>query len=139
MERTLLLIKPDGVSRNLSGEILRRYAEAGLRIRAMKLLQLSAAQAKEFYAVHRERPFYESLSAYMASGPIVAVVLEGESAIQRHRALMGATNPEQAETGTIRRDFGESIEQNTVHGSDAPQTAREEIAFFFSGLELHAS
>lgn len=135
-ERTLSIIKPDGVRKNYIGEILRRFEAGGLTIAALKLTSLTKAQAEGFYAVHRERPFFASLTEYMSSGPVVVSVLEGNDAIQKNRELMGATNPEEAGEGTIRKDFAENIEVNTVHGSDGPDTAKEEIAFFFSDWEL---
>ncbi len=138
MERTLSIIKPDGVTRGLIGEVLRRFEQAGFRIRAMKLIHLSRDQAKGFYAVHREKPFFESLTAFMSSGPCVALILEGEEVIQQNRKLMGATNFRQAGEGTIRREFATSIEANVVHGSDSPETARTEISYFFNALELVA-
>ncbi len=136
LEKTLSIIKPDGVRGNLIGAILKRFEDAGLTIAAMKLTSLSKAQAQGFYAVHRERPFFDSLTTFMSSGPIVVSVLEGYNAIQVNRELMGATNPAEAGEGTIRKDFSESIEANTVHGSDGPDTAKEEIGFFFPGWEL---
>jgi nucleoside-diphosphate kinase len=135
-ERTLSIIKPDATRRNLTGAINERFEKAGLRIVAQKRLWLSRAQAEQFYAVHKARPFFNDLCAFMSSGPVVAQVLEGDNAIQRNRDIMGATNPANAAAGTIRKDFAESIEANSVHGSDAPETAKQEIAFFFSGLEL---
>jgi nucleoside-diphosphate kinase len=135
-EQTLSLIKPDGVQRGLIGEVIGRFEKAGLKIRAMKMVHLTLHQAQAFYAVHRERPFYESLTQFMSSGPIVAMILEGDNAIQRNRDLMGATDYRQAAPGTIRADFARDIEKNIVHGSDAPETARTEIAFFFNGLEI---
>lgn len=135
-ENTLSIIKPDGVRNNHIGDILQRFEAAGLKIAAMKMTTLSRAQAEGFYAVHRERPFFGSLTEYMSSGAIVVAVLEGDNAIQKNRELMGATNPEEADEGTIRKDFAESLEANTVHGSDGPDTAREEITFFFPGWEL---
>ncbi len=138
MERTLSLIKPDGVSRNLVGEVIRFFEKAGLRVVALKMLRLTKEEAKEFYIVHKERPFYESLTDYMCSGPIVAMVLEGENAIARCREIMGATNPAEAAEGTIRKTFGLDKEKNTVHGSDSPESAAREIAFFFSERELLA-
>jgi nucleoside-diphosphate kinase len=135
-ECTLSIIKPDATRRNLTGAINERFEKAGLRIIAQKRLWLSRAQAEQFYAVHKARPFFNDLCSFMSSGPVVAQVLEGESAIQRNRDIMGATNPANAAAGTIRKDFAESIEANSVHGSDAPETAKQEIAFFFSGLEL---
>lgn len=134
-EQTLSLIKPDGVSRGLIGEVIGRFEKAGLTIRAMKLLHLSKAQAQSFYAVHRERNFFDSLTSFMSSGPIVAMILEGEDAIARNRELMGATDYRKAAPGTIRADFARDIEANIVHGSDAPETAATESAFFFNMLE----
>ncbi len=136
LERTLSIVKPDGVARNLIGEVYRRFEQAGLRIVAARMLRLSTAQAEAFYEVHRERPFYRDLVRYMSSGPIVAQVLEGESAIVRNRDIMGATDPRKAAPGTIRADLAQSIEANVVHGSDAADTAAREIAFFFSGTDL---
>lgn len=136
IERTLSIIKPDATRRNLTGAINERFEKGGLRIVAQKRLQLSRAQAEAFYAVHKARPFFNDLCAFMVSGPVVAQVLEGENAIARNREIMGATNPANAAAGTIRKDFAESIEANSVHGSDAPETAKDEIAFFFSGLEI---
>jgi nucleoside-diphosphate kinase len=135
LEQTLSLIKPDGVARGLIGEVIGRFEKNGLKIRAMKMLHLSLSQARAFYAVHKERPFYDSLTKFMSSGPIVALILEGENAIQVNRDLMGATDYRQADPGTIRADFARDIEANIVHGSDAPDTARVEIAFFFNALE----
>ena len=135
-QRTLSIIKPDATRRNLTGEINARFEKAGLRIVAQRRLQLSDAQAGAFYAVHKERPFYNDLCAFMTSGPVVVQVLEGEEAIAQNRKVMGATNPAEAEAGTIRKDFAESIEANSVHGSDAPETAAEEIAFFFAGVDI---
>jgi nucleoside-diphosphate kinase len=136
MERTLSIIKPDGVQRGLIGEVVKRFESAGIRIAAMKMVHLSMPQAKAFYAVHRERPFYESLTQFMTSGPVVVMILEGENVIQKNRDLMGATNYKEAAPGTIRHDFATDIEKNVVHGSDAPQTAATEIAFFFNSLEI---
>jgi nucleoside-diphosphate kinase len=136
MERTLSIIKPDGVGKRLTGEVVRRLEQAGIRICAMKMVRLTLDQARMFYAVHRERPFYSSLTEFMTSGPIVAMVLEGENVIQRNRELMGATNPKEAAPGTIRRDFASDVEKNIVHGSDAPETAVQEIKFFFNDLEI---
>jgi nucleoside-diphosphate kinase len=135
-EKTLSLIKPDGVSRGLIGEVIGRFEKAGLKIRAMKLVRLTLEQARAFYAVHAARPFFDSLTRFMSSGPIVAMVLEGEGAIQRNRDLMGATDYRQAAPGTIRADFARDIEANIVHGSDGPDTATTEIAFFFDALEI---
>jgi nucleoside-diphosphate kinase len=134
-EQTLSLIKPDGVSRGLIGEVIGRFEKAALKIRAMKMLHLTKEQAQGFYAVHKERPFYDSLTGFMSSGPIVAMILEGDNAIQKNRDLMGATDYRQAAPGTIRADFAHDIEANIVHGSDAPDTARVEIAFFFNALD----
>jgi nucleoside-diphosphate kinase len=136
LERTLSIIKPDGVAKNLIGEVYRRFEQAGLRIVAARMLHLTTAQAEAFYAVHRERPFYRDLVSYMTTGPVIAQVLEGENAIEAHRRVMGATDPKKADPGTIRRDFAASIEENVVHGSDAPETARQEIAFFFAGTDI---
>jgi len=136
VEQTLSLIKPDGVSRGLIGEVIGRFEKAGLKIRAMKMVHLTREKARAFYAVHQERPFYDSLTAFMSSGPIVAMILEGNNAIQKNRDLMGATDYRQAAPGTIRADFANDIEANIVHGSDAPETARTEIAYFFSILEI---
>ncbi|MDE2462395.1 MAG: nucleoside-diphosphate kinase [Alphaproteobacteria bacterium] len=136
LERTLSIIKPDATRRNLTGAIVDRFEKAGLRVIASKRLRLSQAQAEAFYAVHRERPFFASLVSFMTSGPVVVQVLEGDNAIARNREVMGATNPANAAAGTIRKDFAESIEANSVHGSDAPETAANEIRFFFSDLEI---
>jgi len=137
LERTLSIVKPDGVSRNLIGEVYRRFEHAGLSIVAARMLQLSQREAEGFYAVHRERPFFKDLVKYMTSGPVVVQVLEGENAIARNREIMGATDPKKAAKGTLRADFALSIEQNVVHGSDAPETAAQEIAYFFRSTELH--
>jgi nucleoside-diphosphate kinase len=136
VERTLSIIKPDATKRNLIGDIVSRFEKAGLRIVAQKRLHLSQKQAEAFYAVHKERPFYRSLVTFMTSGPVVVQVLEGENAIAKNREVMGATDPSKAAPGTIRKDFAESIEANSVHGSDAPETAANEIHFFFSDLEI---
>ena len=136
-QRTLSIIKPDGVERGLIGEIYKRFADSGLKIIAARMLHLDEQQARDFYQVHRERPFYNDLVAYMTSGPIMVQVLEGDGAIDRNRELMGATNPAEAADGTVRADYGESVERNVVHGSDGPGTAREEIDFFFRRAELH--
>jgi nucleoside-diphosphate kinase len=130
-ERTLSIVKPDGVQKNLIGEVYRRFEQAGLQIVAARMLHLSREQAEGFYAVHRERPFFNDLVAYMTSGPVIVQVLEGENAIAKNREIMGATNPADAAPGTIRADFAASIEENVVHGSDGPDTAQTEIAFFF--------
>ncbi|MGB0694581.1 MAG: nucleoside-diphosphate kinase [Rhodospirillaceae bacterium] len=135
-ERTLSIIKPDATRRNLTGAINQRFEEAGLRIVAQKRVHLTQAQAEGFYAVHRERSFFSSLVEFMISGPVVVQVLEGDNAITRNREIMGATNPANADAGTIRKDFAESIEANSVHGSDAPETAKQEISYFFSELEI---
>ncbi len=136
IQRTFSIIKPDATKRNLTGAIAAKFEEAGLRIVASKRIHLSKAQAGAFYAVHKERPFYDELCEFMASEPIVVQVLEGEDAIAKNREVMGATNPAEADEGTIRKLYALSIGENSVHGSDAPETAAEEIAFFFSGLEL---
>lgn len=136
VERTLSIIKPDGVKRNLIGKIVSRFEEKGLRIAGMKMKWLSTKEAEGFYAVHRGKPFYRELVDFMASGPIVVMVLEGEEAINRNREIMGATDPSKASAGTIRKDFAKSIGENTVHGSDAVETARQEIKYFFSDTEL---
>ena len=136
MERTLAIVKPDAVERGHSGEILKRIEAQGLKISALKKLHLARAQAERFYEVHKQRPFYQSLCEYMTSGPVVIAVLSGEQAITRWRALMGATDPAKAAPGTIRKDLGVDVEKNAVHGSDAPETAAREIAFFFSATEL---
>jgi nucleoside-diphosphate kinase len=136
VERTFSIIKPDATARNLTGAINAMIEQAGLRIVAQKRVRISLPQARTFYAVHRERPFFNSLCEFMSSGPVVAQVLEGENAVVRNREVMGATNPANAAAGTIRKDFAESIEANSVHGSDSPDNARNEIAYFFSGLEI---
>jgi nucleoside-diphosphate kinase len=136
VERTLSIVKPDATGRNLVGEILRRFEAAGLKIAAGKLVRLSPEQAQAFYAVHKERPFFAGLCAYMSSGPIVVSVLEGENAILKNREIMGATDPAKAAPGTIRKDCGKDVEQNAVHGSDGPETADSEIAFFFKPDEI---
>ena len=136
LERTLSIVKPDGVARNLIGDVYHRFERAGLRIVAVRMLHLSTAQAEAFYEVHRERPFYKDLVRYMTSGPVVTQVLEGDNAIARHRDIMGATDPKKAAPGSIRADLAQSIEANVVHGSDAADTAAREIGFFFSGTEI---
>ncbi len=136
MERTLGIIKPDAVRRNLIGKIVSRLEEAGLKPRAMRMIQLDRETAGGFYAVHAERPFFNDLVSYMTSGPVVAMALEGEGAISKWRTVMGATDPAKADEGTIRKDFGVDIEQNSVHGSDAPETAAFEIGYFFNALEI---
>lgn len=138
LERTLSIVKPDGVRGNHIGEVYRRFEKAGLSIIAARMLHLSQREAEGFYAVHRERPFFKDLVRYMSSGPVIVQVLEGENAIARNRDLMGATDPKKAAAGTIRADLAASIEQNVVHGSDAPDTAAREIAYFFSTTELHS-
>jgi nucleoside-diphosphate kinase len=138
IERTLSIIKPDAVSKNLIGQIYARLEQAGLVIVAARMLRLTPQQAREFYEVHRERPFYADLVKFMTSGPIMVQVLQGESAIAKNREVMGATNPREAAPGTIRADFAENVERNAVHGSDGPETARSEIAFFFSDAEIFA-
>lgn len=135
-ERTLSIIKPDGVARGLIGEVIKRFEAAGIRIAAMKMIHMTRPQAEGFYAVHRERPFFDSLTAFMSSGPAVVMVLEGENVIARNRELMGATNYKDAAEGTIRRDFATDIERNVVHGSDAPETAAFEIGYFFNRFEI---
>jgi len=136
LERTLSIVKPDGVAGNLIGDVYQRFERAGLRIVAARMLHLSTAQAEAFYEVHRERPFYQDLVRYMSSGPVIAQVLEGDNAIARNRDIMGATDPKKAAPGTIRADLAQSIEANVVHGSDASETAAREISFFFSGTEI---
>ena len=136
MQRTLSIIKPDGVARGLVGEVIRRLEKNNLKIVAMKMLHMTKAPAQGFYAVHRERPFFESLTDFMASGPIVVMILEGENAIENYRELMGATDYRKAAEGTIRRDFATEIEKNIVHGSDAPETAAFEIGYFFNRFEI---
>jgi nucleoside-diphosphate kinase len=136
IERTLSIIKPDATRRDLTGQINARFEAAGLRIVAQRRLRLTRAQAEAFYAVHKERPFYRSLCDFMTSGPVVVQVLEGEGAVERSREVMGATDPAKADPGTIRRDFAESIEANSVHGSDAAATAAKEIAFFFAEVDI---
>jgi len=137
-ERTLSIVKPDAVKKNAIGDILRRFEGAGLKIVAAKLVCLSKAEAQGFYAVHKERPFFGSLTTFMSSGPVLVAVLEGEDAIQANRRIMGATDPAKADAGTIRRDWGTDVEKNAVHGSDGPETARWEIAYFFSELEIRS-
>ncbi|MCR9086707.1 MAG: nucleoside-diphosphate kinase [Rhodobacteraceae bacterium] len=136
VEHTLSIIKPDATKRNLTGKINAKFEEAGLRIVAQKRIHLTKEQAGTFYAVHAERPFYDELCDFMASAPVVVQVLRGEGAIAKNREVMGATNPAEAAAGTIRAEFAESVGENSVHGSDAPETAAEEIAYFFSGLEI---
>ncbi len=136
IERTLSIIKPDATRRNLTGKINAKFEEAGLRIVAQKRIHLTRAQAEKFYEVHKARPFFGELTEFMASGPVVVQVLEGEGAVLKNREVMGATNPKDAAPGTIRAEFAESVGENSVHGSDAPDTAAQEIAFFFAGIEL---
>lgn len=136
MERTLSIIKPDGVKKNVIGDVINRFEKNGIKIVAMKMIQLTKSQAQGFYAVHKERPFFDSLTDFMTSGPIVVIVLEGEDVIAKNRKLMGATNFKEADEGTIRKDHASSIEANTVHGSDAPETAAFEIGYFFNDLEI---
>jgi len=135
-ERTLAIAKPDAVKRNLIGEVIRRIEKEGLKVAAARLLHMTKAEAEGFYAVHRERPFFASLTEFMSSGPAMVLVLEGDGAIARWRTLMGATDPAKADPGTIRKDLGSGVEQNATHGSDAPETARTEIAYFFSALDI---
>lgn len=139
MQRTLSIIKPDGVSKNVIGQVVGRFEAAGLRVIGLRMLRLSAGDAKRFYIVHKERPFYGSLTEFMSEGPIVAMVLEGEDAISKARDIMGATNPDEAAPGTIRADFASGIERNVVHGSDSPGSAAYEIPFFFSSLQTMAT
>jgi len=136
VERTLSIVKPDGVERNLIGEVFRRLEGGGLKIIAAKMIHMDKVQAEGFYAVHKERPFFESLIKYVTRGPVVVSVLEGENAIAKYREIMGATDPAEASEGTIRKDFGKNIEENTVHGSDAPETAKLEVRYFFDDKEV---
>ena len=136
IERTFSIVKPDGVEKNLIGEVYRRFEKGGLRIVAARMLHLTREQAEGFYAVHKERPFFNDLVSYMISGPVMVQVLEGENAVKLNREIMGATNPAEAEAGTIRADFADSIEENIVHGSDAPETAATEISFFFAENQI---
>ena len=138
IERTLSIVKPDGVAKNLIGEVYARFEKAGLKVVAARMLHLSRAQAEGFYAVHRERPFFKPLVEFMISGPVMVQVLEGEGAIKKNRDIMGATDPKKADKGTIRGDFATTVDENMVHGSDAPETARQEIAYFFSDLDICA-
>jgi len=135
-QRTLSIVKPDGVKKGVVGEVIRRFEKEGIRVVAMKMLHLTKKRAEGFYAVHRERPFFASLTDFMSSGPIVVMVLEGDDVIARNRTIMGATDPKKADKGTIRADFAGSIEQNIVHGSDAPETATAEIRYFFSEMDI---
>ena len=137
IEQTLSIVKPDAVRKRAIGEIVRRFEAAGLRLVAGRLIHISAETAARFYVVHKDRPFYRGLTAFMSSGPIFVSVLDGDNAIARNREIMGATDPAKAAAGTIRRDFGTNVEQNAVHGSDAPDTARWEISFFFSQSDIH--
>jgi len=136
IERTFSIVKPDGVEKNLIGEVYRRFEQAGLQIVASRMLHLTREQAEGFYAVHEERPFFNDLVTYMISGPVMVQVLEGDNAIQKNREIMGATNPADADPGTIRKDFAASIEENVVHGSDGPETAAQEISYFFTDDQL---
>jgi nucleoside-diphosphate kinase len=136
MERTLAIIKPDAVASRAAGRIIQRIEEAGFQIRAMRMLRLTTRDAEGFYAVHRERPFFSSLTKFMSSGPVIVLALEAEDAIRKWRTLMGATDPAKADAGTLRKEFGRSIENNATHGSDAPDTARFELGYFFRGVEL---
>lgn len=138
VERTLSIIKPDAVAKNVIGQILSRFEAAGLKIVAARMAQLSRAEAEGFYAVHKERPFFADLVKFMTSGPVMIQVLEGEGAIAKNRQLMGATDPKKADKGTIRADFADSIDANAVHGSDAPETAAVEVAFFFPGMNVYS-
>ena len=139
MERTLSIVKPDGTDKNVVGEVIRRFENNGIKVIALKMVKLTKKDAEGFYAVHRERPFFGSLTDFMSRGPIVVMALEGENAISKVRDIMGATNPEEAEEGTIRKDCASNIEENTVHGSDSPESAKFEINYFFNALELSPS
>ncbi len=136
MERTLSIVKPDGVKKGVIGEVIKRYESAGLKIAALKMLWMTKEEAKGFYIVHKDKPFYDSLTDFMSEGPIVVMVVEGEGAISKVREIMGATNPKEAAPGTIRADFASDIERNIVHGSDSPQSAQFEVSYFFSELEI---
>ncbi|MFZ9392148.1 MAG: nucleoside-diphosphate kinase [Betaproteobacteria bacterium] len=138
IERTLSIIKPDAVAKNVIGEIYSRFEKGGLKVIAARMMHLSRAEAEAFYGVHRERPFFKDLVAFMISGPVMVQVLEGENAIAKNRDLMGATDPKKAAAGTIRADFADSIDANAVHGSDAPETARQEVAFFFPAMSIYS-
>lgn len=138
IERTLSIIKPDAVAKNVIGEIISRFEKGGLRVAAAKMMHLTKTQAEQFYAVHKERPFFSALVNFMSSGPVLVQVLEGENAIAKNRQIMGATNPKDAAPGTVRADFADSIDHNAVHGSDAPETAAQEITFFFKPEEIFA-
>lgn len=137
MERTLSIVKPDGVKKNLIGEVIKKFEQKGLRIAALKMLRMSKDDAQRFYIVHKERPFYDSLTSFMSEGPVVVMVVEGDNAINKVREIMGATNPKDAAPGTIRADFASNIEHNIVHGSDSKESASYEIPYFFSSLEIH--
>jgi nucleoside-diphosphate kinase len=136
MERTLSIVKPDGVQKHLIGEVIKRFEERGLKVIGLKMISMDKKEAEGFYAVHRGKPFFESLTAFMSSGPSVVIVLEGEGAISKTRELMGATDPKQAKEGTLRRQFATNVEKNVAHGSDAPETAAFEIKYFFNSLEM---
>ena len=137
-ERTLSIVKPDGVRKNVIGDVYNRFEKAGLRIVAARMTQLTQAQAEAFYGIHRERPFFKDLCAYMTSGPVMVQVLEGANAVARNRDIMGATDPKKAAEGTIRKDFATDIEKNTVHGSDSPENAKIEVSYFFPEVQVHA-
>jgi len=137
MERTLSIVKPDGVKKNLIGEVIKKFEQKGLRIAALKMLRMSKDDAQGFYIVHKERPFYDSLTSFMSEGPVVVMVVEGDNAINKVREIMGATNPKDAAPGTIRADFASNIEHNIVHGSDSKESASYEIPYFFSSLDIH--
>jgi nucleoside-diphosphate kinase len=137
MERTLSIVKPDGVKKNVIGEVIKRFEQKGLRIAALKMIKMSIEDAKGFYIVHKERPFYDSLTSFMSEGPVVVVVVEGDGAISKVREIMGATNPKDAAPGTIRADFASDIEHNIVHGSDSKESVSYEIPYFFAALEIH--
>ena len=137
LERTLSIVKPDGTEKNLIGEVVSRFEKNGINVIALKMVKLTKEDAEGFYAVHRERPFFDSLTDFMSRGPIVVMALEGENAIAKVREIMGATNPEEADEGTIRKDFASNIEENTVHGSDSPESAEYEINYFFNALEIN--
>jgi nucleoside-diphosphate kinase len=137
MQKTLSIVKPDGVIKNIIGEVIKRYESAGLRIAALKMVKLSKEDAEGFYIVHKERPFYGNLTEFMSEGPVVVMVVEGDDAINNVRGIMGATNPKEAQKGTIRADFASDIERNIVHGSDSPQSASFEVSYFFSQMEIY--
>lgn len=138
MDRTLVIVKPDGVKKGLIGEVIRRFEAEGLRVVALKMLRMSEEEARGFYAVHRDKPFYEGLTRFMSSGPVVVMVLEGEGVIERVREIMGATDPQKAAPGTIRRLYADNIQENVVHGSDSPESAAFEIPYFFSAIEIYS-